>query len=173
MSVPRAELLAAGGFDDQRFRTWGFEDTELGYRLARAGLRGRVALDCVNYHQWHPREWKLGLVAQNARAFLEKHPTFEAKLFLSWLSKLWGEGSRLSFDTMNVLVESSRRDPGLDHAIAAVLTNEAPDAVDRLCRSFERWSGWSSANAVAALGLTNQTSGATNAASARREGETR
>lgn len=39
LSVKRTFVERAGGFDDERFSTYGFEDTDLGLRLARRGLR--------------------------------------------------------------------------------------------------------------------------------------
>src|SRR5204863_3571990 len=49
-SVRRDDLLAVGGYDE-RFRGWGWEDLELGYRLHR--LRLRLHFDtgawCVHY----------------------------------------------------------------------------------------------------------------------------
>lgn len=49
VSVPRAALEAAGGFDE-RFRLYGWEDTELGLRLREAGVRRAFAWDAYLYH---------------------------------------------------------------------------------------------------------------------------
>lgn len=49
VSVPRAALAAAGGFDE-RFRLYGWEDTELGLRLREAGVRRSFAWDAYLYH---------------------------------------------------------------------------------------------------------------------------
>ncbi|HXP94347.1 MAG TPA: glycosyltransferase [Candidatus Binatia bacterium] len=49
VSLPKAALEAAGGFDE-RFRLYGWEDTELGLRLRESGLRRRFAWDAFLYH---------------------------------------------------------------------------------------------------------------------------
>jgi GT2 family glycosyltransferase len=49
VSVPRSALLAAGAFDP-RFNLYGWEDTELGLRLRRSGVRRRFAWDAYLWH---------------------------------------------------------------------------------------------------------------------------
>jgi len=51
ISVARRELLAAGLFDP-RFKTYGWEDIELGYRLARRGVKivYEPEADAAHYH---------------------------------------------------------------------------------------------------------------------------
>ena len=49
VSVPRASLLALGGFD-ARFNLYGWEDTELGLRLRRSGVRRAFAWNAYLYH---------------------------------------------------------------------------------------------------------------------------
>jgi hypothetical protein len=49
VSVPRDALLAVGGFDE-RFDLYGWEDTELGLRLRRSGVRRRFAWDAHLRH---------------------------------------------------------------------------------------------------------------------------
>ncbi|MGH7706510.1 MAG: glycosyltransferase family 2 protein [Vulcanimicrobiaceae bacterium] len=49
VSVERAALLATGGFDE-RFDRYGWEDTELGLRLRRDGIRRRFAWDAYLHH---------------------------------------------------------------------------------------------------------------------------
>jgi GT2 family glycosyltransferase len=51
-SVRRKDLLDVGGFDES-FTEYGHEDLELGYRLARQGIRILYNPSAVNYH-WHP-----------------------------------------------------------------------------------------------------------------------
>jgi glycosyltransferase involved in cell wall biosynthesis len=49
VSLPRAALLTAGGFDE-RFHLYGWEDTELGLRLREAGVGRRFSWDAFLYH---------------------------------------------------------------------------------------------------------------------------
>jgi len=52
-AVPRAAVLAAGGFDE-RFRTYGLEDMEIGFRLEeRAGVRFLALPTPVPLHVHH------------------------------------------------------------------------------------------------------------------------
>jgi hypothetical protein len=83
LSVSRELLRKAGGFDE-RFIGWGLEDTELHYRLVKAGARTRVAREAVNYHQNHPKDVGLrrGDWGRNAKWFLRKHETLEVALYL-------------------------------------------------------------------------------------------
>lgn len=72
MSTTRRLLAEVGPFDEA-FERWGLEDTELCYRLTRAGARVDVAHEAVNYHQVHPSsphnqdDWN-----RNYRYFAEK-----------------------------------------------------------------------------------------------------
>jgi glycosyltransferase involved in cell wall biosynthesis len=83
LSVSRAGLETVGGFDES-FNGWGLEDTELHFRLARAGLRTRVAAAARNYHQNHARDdtalkWNW---LRNARHFLGKHESMDVALYI-------------------------------------------------------------------------------------------
>jgi len=83
LSVARAALERAGSFDVS-FDGWGLEDTELHYRLVRAGLRTRIAPGARNYHQNHPRD-DLALKwdwLRNARHFLGKHEQLDVALYI-------------------------------------------------------------------------------------------
>ncbi|MBK6898246.1 MAG: glycosyltransferase [bacterium] len=51
-AVPRAALLAVGGFDEA-YRAYGFEDMDLGFRLEDAGVRFRPLRDPVPEHVHH------------------------------------------------------------------------------------------------------------------------
>ncbi|MEV0265449.1 glycosyltransferase [Streptomyces sp. NPDC050617] len=74
VSVRRSHLTALGGFDEA-FLGWGLEDSELGYRLARAGVRFARNPRAVVYHEHRPgvtarmhREWR-----RNLARFERKH----------------------------------------------------------------------------------------------------
>ncbi len=56
VSVPRKDLIAAGCFDE-KFRGWGHEDLELGYRLHKNGVRFQISA-ILNYHLSHPSNTK-------------------------------------------------------------------------------------------------------------------
>lgn len=53
LSVMRTDIDHMGGFDDE-FVGWGHEDTELGYRAAKIGLKLLLIKEaCTAYHQYH------------------------------------------------------------------------------------------------------------------------
>lgn len=54
VSVATELLVQVGGFDEA-FRSWGVEDTDLGYRLHRAGGRYHWADDAVGFHHPHDK----------------------------------------------------------------------------------------------------------------------
>jgi glycosyltransferase involved in cell wall biosynthesis len=77
-SVPRARLEAVGFFDED-FKTYGFEDLELGYRLHRAGLEFQFVPDArslhIHYHDLDDVLRKKRLSGRSSlQVFLEKHP---------------------------------------------------------------------------------------------------
>jgi len=55
VSIPRTALRDTSGFDEQ-FHLYGWEDTELGVRLNRAGLRSKFAWDAYIWHIKPPGE---------------------------------------------------------------------------------------------------------------------
>src|SRR5437588_783601 len=67
-SVPRSSLRAAGGFDEQ-FHLYGWEDTDLGVRLRRAGLRSKFAWDA---YLWHIKPASEVTLESEMRKALEK-----------------------------------------------------------------------------------------------------
>lgn len=85
VSLPRSWLERSGVFDET-FEGWGYEDTELGYRLARAGATFVYAPEAINYHQLHRNRFAwadaYAQAAHNYRRFIRKHPAFET--FLHW-----------------------------------------------------------------------------------------
>jgi glycosyltransferase involved in cell wall biosynthesis len=73
VSVRREQLLAVGGFDEN-FNGWGLEDSELGYRLRRAGLAFAYNPLAATYHWFRDvtpemfAEWR-----RNLGYFISKH----------------------------------------------------------------------------------------------------
>lgn len=77
VSVRRSDLLEVGLFDES-FRDAAFEDTELGYRLERAGVRLVYNPSAVTYH-YHPTDLRRFLERQRAAGraavkLYQKHP---------------------------------------------------------------------------------------------------
>jgi glycosyltransferase involved in cell wall biosynthesis len=72
-SMRAAEFWAVGGFDEM-FKSWGMEDTELGYRVCRNGLALTLSLDAWTIELPIDREVKrrLGSLMRNARMFHDK-----------------------------------------------------------------------------------------------------
>jgi glycosyltransferase involved in cell wall biosynthesis len=86
VSVPRAVLREAGGFDEA-FDLYGWEDTELGARLRDRGVRRAFAWDAYLWHIKPPTpeslEDALGKAVEKARMaarFVRKTPTARIKL---------------------------------------------------------------------------------------------
>jgi glycosyltransferase involved in cell wall biosynthesis len=84
-SLPKRAFVAAGGFDE-RFNLYGWEDTELGVRLRRSGLKRKFAWDAYLWHIKLPGENTLEVEtrkamekARMARSFVEKHPGLRAR----------------------------------------------------------------------------------------------
>lgn len=83
MSITRELLDRVGGFDEE-FRGWGLEDTELHYRLVKAGARTRICREAINYHQNHPRDHKRLMASwmANSQILFEKHESIEVALYM-------------------------------------------------------------------------------------------
>lgn len=89
LSVRRAAVKEVGGFDES-FTGWGLEDTDLSYRLHRAGVAFSVSTTAVNYHQVHPLAHPDPAVAlrimraqllRNLDHFCRRHQALDAYLF--------------------------------------------------------------------------------------------
>ncbi len=84
-SVPREDLLRAGGFDES-FTGYGHEDLELGYRLRALGVDILYEPLAVNYHcqdiAYEDQKSKMRLAGRSAARFYRKHPDFEVMLRL-------------------------------------------------------------------------------------------
>ena len=87
VSVPMALLERAGRFDE-RFREYGWEDLELGFRLRSMGIPSVLTREAVVYHYKPKLEpGQFDRVARQARAqartakvFFEKHPNWRIAL---------------------------------------------------------------------------------------------
>jgi glycosyltransferase involved in cell wall biosynthesis len=85
LSIAKETLLSAGLFDE-KFRGYGWEDLELGYRIHKMGIKLIYLTTAVNYHR-HPvtdedmlkRKYEMG---RSAAYFYQKHPNLEIKIFL-------------------------------------------------------------------------------------------
>lgn len=83
ISVSRTALQRAGGFD-HRFKGWGIEDIEVGYRLVQSGYTLTLSRAAWAVHVPHEVDEAKRRREQtvNARRFLQKYPTMEIELFL-------------------------------------------------------------------------------------------
>ena len=96
VSLSRAAFEAAGGFDED-FDLYGWEDTELGLRLRRRGLRRAFAWDAYLYHIKPPSTETLDTVliktkerARMAARFLQKDAGLRTKLATgAYRANLW------------------------------------------------------------------------------------
>jgi glycosyltransferase involved in cell wall biosynthesis len=84
-SLSRETLLEVGGFDEG-FRGYGFEDYELGYRLAGRGVRFVFEPTAINYH-FHPVAFESDLVRKReagraAVYFASRHPSRALRVHL-------------------------------------------------------------------------------------------
>ncbi|GAA1422980.1 glycosyltransferase family 2 protein [Catellatospora coxensis] len=112
LSVRRAAVKEVGGFDES-FTGWGLEDTDLSYRLHRAGVAFSVRTTAVNYHQVHPLADPNPAVAQrvmraqlmrNLDHFCRRHQALDAFLF----RRRWEHAMTLAeADALLKLVEQS------------------------------------------------------------------
>jgi GT2 family glycosyltransferase len=119
-------LIEAGGFDE-RFRGYGHEDLELGYRLARRGVPIHYHAAAVNYH-CHPlsieaRCEKMRLAGASTVSFYRKHrdPRIALRLGLNPLAWAWHalmpEGGRLwQACRRRMASDPLRREIALQHA---------------------------------------------------------
>jgi glycosyltransferase involved in cell wall biosynthesis len=97
-SVRRDDLVRLGGFDEE-FTGYGHEDLELGFRLARSGIRLVYEPKAINFH-WHPvpygeQRGRMELAGRSTVRFVLKHRSMEARLKLGM--------SPLNFGLHNIL----------------------------------------------------------------------
>jgi GT2 family glycosyltransferase len=85
-SVKREDLLKAGLFDE-KYKGWGYEDVDLGYRLHKLKLKFRKVFSIKNFHILHPTSTtRKSESVKNLNYFLDKIKSdrfayFFAKLF--------------------------------------------------------------------------------------------
>lgn len=129
LSVGREVLDGVGHFDTG-YKGWGAEDTDLAYRLWRAGVCFRIDRSACNFHQIHPigtgnvpldsRRRNTELMA-NIDYFCRKHRTVEAYLFRRRFTHA------ITFDEANRVLT----------AVAADSTGAAADELLRLYTGTE------------------------------------
>jgi len=72
-SFPRRDFLFLAGFDPEYFG-WGYEDTDLGYRILRHGLSIAFFNDIIQFHIDHARDSSNFEVLRNLDRFTRKFP---------------------------------------------------------------------------------------------------
>lgn len=95
VSLTLALLREAGGFDE-RFREYGWEDLELGFRLRQLGVPSMLARDAIVYHYKPPApQASIPAMVRQARAqartavqFLAKHPHWRVALATGQIAPL-------------------------------------------------------------------------------------
>ncbi|WP_427051724.1 glycosyltransferase family 2 protein [Paenibacillus sp. TC-CSREp1] len=115
MSLRRSFLEEIGRFDEQ-YKGWGMEDTDLSYRLYKAGGIFRFCSDLVNFHQFHPRGNSFQEekdFRRNSLYFCEKHKSLEAYLFYRWTHE------EIELKTANNILQLANH----DESVAEELTN--------------------------------------------------
>jgi len=109
MSVRRQQVLDSGGFSED-YTGWGMEDTDLGYRLHRDGVRFVVDQEARGFHQLHPvgdgalgqdLRVRRGQLVKNFRVFYEKYDNDPAVRLL-WLA--WADAVDI-FQANQILLE--------------------------------------------------------------------
>ncbi|HVE78778.1 MAG TPA: glycosyltransferase [Gemmatimonadaceae bacterium] len=157
VSVSRARLLAAGGFDAD-FAGYGREDYELGHRLLSAGLCLRFAPDAVGLHRF--RKPVLRWVRQmrdQGRAdvlFARKHPSLAVEIMglspfplVPWCAPVVARAERLVvakaaeggplWERAAALAQSAHYWRGIVEAVRDRAELRALAAAQRLARGWE------------------------------------
>jgi GT2 family glycosyltransferase len=100
-SMPARDFWAVGGFDE-KFRSWGVEDLDLGYRLFHSGSAMALTHDAwaLELPKQRPVKRLLYSLMRNGRMFLAKHQEPYAEIladaYLSVrLATIWDEGLAL------------------------------------------------------------------------------
>ena len=116
VSVHRNLIDRAGGFDES-YSGWGYEDSDLGFRLHEVGARFEYCDVAATLHQMHPGgnlgsllQWKE--CAKNYARFCQKFPCLEVVLHWRYVADL------LSFSAYNEVVLDFQR-PEVPEALRA------------------------------------------------------
>ncbi|MCK6073809.1 glycosyltransferase family 2 protein [Paenibacillus silvae] len=115
MSLYRSFLQEIGSFDEQ-YKGWGMEDTDLSYRLYKAGGLFRFCSNLINLHQFHPRGNAFQAekdFRRNSFYFCNKHKSLEAYLFYRWTHE------EIELKTANNILQLANH----DESVAEELTN--------------------------------------------------
>ncbi|WP_127531383.1 glycosyltransferase family 2 protein [Paenibacillus kobensis] len=98
LSMPADYIRELGGFDD-RFKSWGFEHMEFGYRAYRKGIPFHYEADAINVHIAHSRkEQSYELLITNSHSlFANKHPD---EAVMRYLDFMLGKISLRQFESM-------------------------------------------------------------------------
>lgn len=101
VSVQRHLLQKAGFFEENKFKGYGWEDTEMGYRLYRAGAAFMHHGQIITYHQEHPIHPSIPLEAKkNSYIFFDMYQSDFAVLILI----LYVAGQEANFMKLNAIV---------------------------------------------------------------------
>jgi glycosyltransferase involved in cell wall biosynthesis len=131
LSVRAVDFWAVGGFDEA-FRSYGTEDTELGYRMFRHGVNLRIERDAWAIE--HPHERNLDVLATSCkrtmRQFLEK--TREPMVEIVW-SVIEGTITRTFEEEYDLLLhwQAEVRESDVSMEIECVITDLLP--ATRVC----------------------------------------
>ena len=135
VSVRKDLLAQAGGFDE-RFREYGWEDLELGYRLRRMGVPSTLNRDALVYHyKPAPQPQQSEAMVRQARAqartaaqFVRKHPHWRVRLATGYVRPmLWWSGVMRATGWPELLgrLAAHRTPPPLRHWAARRLARAA------------------------------------------------
>lgn len=106
VSVPRHLLQKAGFFEENRFKGYGWEDTELGYRLYQMGATFMHHDKMITYHQEHPIHSSVPLDAKkNSYVFFDMYQSDMAVLVLV----LYVAGLENNFLKLNTIISEYKR----------------------------------------------------------------
>ncbi len=113
-SLPKALFIGQGGFDE-RF-PYGWQDTDLGLRLAAAGTRLVYRKELCALHD-HPLDWRgfcrrMHSVGQDFPRYLAKHPTFEDPAEVERHLRIHFHEARRLVSSAQKLVRLWEADPG-------------------------------------------------------------
>jgi len=124
MSVRSAAIKEIHGFKED-YIGWGMEDTDLSYRLCRAGITFRLRRDAMNFHQIHPlgcstatndlrqRDYQW---YQNVVRFCETYNSLDALIFWDICRR-----KELTFVSANTLLQKLRStDAGVQHELLRI-----------------------------------------------------